>query len=83
VRQEITANPQFTLLDEQQVTYEVVLRAVEHARRSDAKEAVIITGGPGTGKSVIAIALLAELPSGATTSPMPRAAGPSPPLCGR
>jgi hypothetical protein len=61
VQQEITANPQFTLLDEQQVAYQVVLRAVEHARRSDAKEAVIITGGPGTGKSVIAVALLAEL----------------------
>jgi hypothetical protein len=47
VPQEITANPQFVLLDEQHVAYEVVLRAVEHARRSDAKEAVIITGGPG------------------------------------
>ena len=54
-------NPQFTLLDEQQVAYQVVLRAVEHAKRADAKEAVIITGGPGTGKSVIAVALLAEL----------------------
>jgi hypothetical protein len=61
VPQEIAANPQFTLLDEQQVAYQVVLRAVEHARRSDAKEAVIITGGPGAGKSVIAMALLGEL----------------------
>jgi hypothetical protein len=49
------------LLDDQQVAYEVVLRAVEHAKRSDAKEAVIITGGPGSGKSVIAVALLGEL----------------------
>jgi hypothetical protein len=61
LREEILANPQFTLLDEQQVAYQVVLRAVEHAKRADAKEAVIITGGPGTGKSVIAVALLAEL----------------------
>jgi uncharacterized protein len=61
VPQEIAANPQFTLLDEQQVAYQVVLRAVEHAKRSDAKEAVIITGGPGSGKSVIAVALLGEL----------------------
>ncbi|MET8151813.1 DUF2075 domain-containing protein [Actinoplanes sp. NPDC049668] len=61
VAQEITASSQFTLLDEQQVAYEVVLRAVEHAKRSDAKEAVVITGGPGTGKSVIAVALLGEL----------------------
>jgi uncharacterized protein len=61
VLQEITANPQFTLLDEQQVAFQVVLRAVEHARRADAKEAVIITGGPGTGKSVIAVALMGAL----------------------
>jgi hypothetical protein len=59
--EEITANPQFTLLDEQQVAYQVVLRAVEHARRADAKKAVVITGGPGSGKSVIAVALLGEL----------------------
>ena len=61
VPQEISANPQFVLLDEQQVAYQVVLRAVEHAMRSDAKEAVIVTGGPGSGKSVIAVALLGEL----------------------
>ena len=61
VREEIAANPQFTLLDQQKVAFEVVLRAVEHAKRADAKEAVIITGGPGTGKSVIAVALLGEL----------------------
>jgi hypothetical protein len=61
VRQEIAANPQFTLLDDQKAAYEVVLRAVEHAKRADAKEVVLITGGPGTGKSVIAVALLAEL----------------------
>jgi Uncharacterized conserved protein (DUF2075) len=61
VPEEIKANPQFTLLDQQQVAFQVVLRAVEHAKRADAKEAVIITGGPGTGKSVIAVALLGEL----------------------
>jgi hypothetical protein len=61
VPEEIAANPQFTLLDEQQVAFQTVLRAVENAKRADAKEAVIITGGPGTGKSVIAVALLGEL----------------------
>ena len=61
MREEVAGNPQFTLLDEQQVAFEVVLRAVEHAKRADAKEAVIITGGPGSGKSVIAVALLGEL----------------------
>jgi len=61
VREEIAGNPQFVLLDEQEVAFEVVLRAVEHAKRADAKEAVIITGGPGSGKSVIAVALVGEL----------------------
>jgi DUF2075 family protein len=60
-REAIAGNPQFTLLDEQQVAFEVVLRAVQHAKRADAKEAVIITGGPGSGKSVIAVALVGEL----------------------
>ena len=83
VRQEIAANPQFTLLDEQQVAYEVVLRAVEHAKRADAKEAVIITGGPGSGKSVIAVALLGELAKRGYNVSMPPAAGRSPGRCGR
>jgi hypothetical protein len=61
VREEIAGNPQFILLDEQEVAFEVVLRAVEHAKRADTKEAVIITGGPGSGKSVIAVALVGEL----------------------
>ena len=61
VREAIAGNPQFTLLDDQQVAFEMVLRAVEHAKRADAKEAVIITGGPGSGKSVIAVALLGKL----------------------
>jgi len=58
---EIKDREQFTLLDEQRLAYEIVLHMVEKARRSDAKEVVIITGGPGSGKSVIALSLLGEL----------------------
>ena len=58
---EIKDREQFTLLDEQRLAYEIVLHAVEKARRSDAKEVVVITGGPGSGKSVIALSLLGEL----------------------
>jgi hypothetical protein len=58
---EIKDRKQFTLLDEQRLAYELVLHAVEKARRSDAKEVVVITGGPGSGKSVIALSLLGEL----------------------
>jgi hypothetical protein len=58
---EIKDREQFTLLDEQRVAYEIVMHAVKKARRSDAKEVVVITGGPGSGKSVIALSLLGEL----------------------
>ena len=58
---EIKDREQFTLLDEQRLAYEIVMHAVEKARRSDAKEVVVITGGPGSGKSVIALSLLGEL----------------------
>ncbi|MFV8182402.1 MULTISPECIES: DUF2075 domain-containing protein [unclassified Streptomyces] len=59
--QEVREREQFVLLDEQQVAYRKVLNAVRRAQRSDHKEVVVITGGPGTGKSVIALSLLGEL----------------------
>lgn len=59
--QEVREREQFVLLDEQQVAYRTVLNAVRRARRSDHKEVVVVTGGPGTGKSVIALSLLGEL----------------------
>lgn len=51
----------FVLLDEQRDAYELVLHAVERARRANTKTAVIVSGGPGTGKSVIALSLMGEL----------------------
>ncbi|MFE3942958.1 DNA/RNA helicase domain-containing protein [Streptomyces sp. NPDC059118] len=59
--QEVREREQFVLLDEQQVAYRTVLNAVHRSRRSDHKEVVVVTGGPGTGKSVIALSLLGEL----------------------
>ncbi|MFI6540135.1 DNA/RNA helicase domain-containing protein [Nonomuraea sp. NPDC050547] len=59
--QEIREREQFTLLDEQQVAYELVMGAVGKARRADSKQVVVVTGGPGSGKSVIALSLLGEL----------------------
>ena len=58
---EVQTREQFTLLDEQQVAYRVVLTAVERSRASNTKQVVVITGGPGSGKSVIALSLLGEL----------------------
>jgi DUF2075 family protein len=53
---------EFTLIDEQKTVYE---KALELARKSAAsnKNVYIVEGGPGSGKSVVAINLLAELTS--------------------
>ncbi|WP_031510608.1 DUF2075 domain-containing protein [Streptomyces megasporus] len=59
--QEVREREQFVLLDEQQVAYRMVLNAVHRSKQSDHKEVVVVTGGPGTGKSVIALSLLGEL----------------------
>ncbi|QZY19134.1 DUF2075 domain-containing protein [Streptomyces decoyicus] len=56
-----TPREQFVLLDEQRVAYESVRDAVRQARRADGKEVVVVTGGPGSGKSVIALSLLGDL----------------------
>ena len=58
---ELKDRSHFTLLDEQRVAYELVLHAVERARSADHKSVVVVSGGPGSGKSVIALSLLGEL----------------------
>lgn len=58
---EIAGREQFVLLDEQRVAVEVVLDAVERSHRSDFKSVVIVTGGPGSGKSVVALSLMGQL----------------------
>jgi hypothetical protein len=59
--EELRTREQFVLLDEQKVAFDLVLHEVEKARRGDHKSVVIVTGGPGSGKSVIALSLLGEL----------------------
>lgn len=59
--EEVQRREMFVLLDEQRDAFNFVLHAVERARRSNTKTAVIVSGGPGSGKSVIALALLGEL----------------------
>lgn len=58
---ELKERSSFTLLDEQRVAYELVLHAVERSRSADNKTVVVVAGGPGSGKSVIALSLLGEL----------------------
>src|SRR4051794_26171301 len=59
--EEIRLREQFVLLDEQRVAFDLVLHEVEKARRSDHKSVVVVSGSPGSGKSVIALSLLGEL----------------------
>jgi hypothetical protein len=58
---EIRDREQFVLLDQQRLAFNLVLHATEAARARDAKTVIIVTGGPGSGKSVIALSLLGEL----------------------
>ena len=58
---EIRDREQFVLLDQQRLAFNVVLHATEAARAGDSKTVVIVSGGPGSGKSVIALSLLGEL----------------------
>ena len=54
-------NPEFVMIDEQKVVYEEVLRLSMLCQKDRKKRTVICQGGPGTGKTVIAVNLLAEL----------------------
>ena len=57
----IKGNPEFIMIDEQRVVYEEVIQLSEQCQRDKKKRTIICEGGPGTGKSVIAIQLLSEL----------------------
>ena len=59
--EEVQERESFLLVGDQQLAYETVLHAVEAAHRANRKTAVVISGGPGSGKSVIALSLLGEL----------------------
>lgn len=52
--------PEFVLIDDQKTVFESVLAAVAEAS-ADAPKVLIIEGGPGTGKTVVAINLLVRL----------------------
>ena len=67
--EEVRDREQFVLLDEQRVAYELVLNAVRRSRESDHKEVVVVTGGPGTGKSVIARIMEQLIGETSTTRP--------------
>lgn len=53
-------NQEFVMVDDQKVVYENALALVKKASEGN-KQVLIVQGGPGTGKSVVAINLLVEL----------------------
>jgi DUF2075 family protein len=57
----IRGKPEFVLLDEQLVVYDKVLSFAKKGFHDKQKVVLIVEGGPGTGKSAIAINLMADL----------------------
>ncbi|KAF0199948.1 MAG: hypothetical protein FD166_376 [Bacteroidetes bacterium] len=56
----LKGNPEFIMIDDQKLVYET---ALEMASKADIgkKQVLIVEGGPGTGKSVVAVNLMVEL----------------------
>jgi hypothetical protein len=57
----LKGNQEFKMIDEQKVVYETALVLANKAQRSGVKQVLIVEGGPGTGKSVLAVNLLVQL----------------------
>ncbi len=57
----LEGRPEYVLLDEQLVAFERVMAAARAGFTQRQKAAIIVRGGPGTGKSVVALNLLSRL----------------------
>ena len=57
----LQGNKEFNMIDEQKVIYEDAIRIAIDTVSSNDKNVLVVQGGPGTGKSVLAINLLVEL----------------------
>ncbi|MCP2035477.1 DUF2075 family protein/predicted ATPase [Planomicrobium sp. HSC-17F08] len=64
----LQGNEEFIMIDEQKVMYEWALQLAKEAVETDKKHVLIIEGGPGTGKSVLAINLLVALTNQSLTA---------------
>ena len=61
IRSMIAGNQEFIMLDEQKVVYEEIIKTSLRCMEDHKKRTVIVKGGPGTGKTVVAINLLSKL----------------------
>lgn len=57
----LEGNPEFKMIDDQKVVYETALKLARKSYRDGKKRVLIVKGGPGTGKSVLAVQLLVNL----------------------
>ena len=57
----LKGNEEFIMIDEQKVFFEEAFHLALEAVKTDTKQVMIVEGGPGTGKSVLAINLLVKL----------------------
>lgn len=53
-------NKEFMLLDEQAVVYDMCIKTMNQCLKDMKKRTIVVTGGPGTGKSVLALNLLKQ-----------------------
>jgi uncharacterized protein len=56
----LRGNREFIMIDDQKIVYETALELAEESSEG-SKNVLIVEGGPGTGKSVVAVNLLVEL----------------------
>ncbi|WP_406533618.1 DNA/RNA helicase domain-containing protein [Methanobrevibacter sp.] len=57
----LDGNKEFVMIDEQKICYELAIKMARESYLDDKKRVLIVEGGPGTGKSVVAINLLVDL----------------------
>ena len=57
----LQGNQEFIMIDDQKLVYETALEMARKSYRDGNKRVLIVKGGPGTGKSVLAINLLVRL----------------------
>ena len=57
----LEGNEEFVMIDDQKVVFEDIKALAQKSKEDGQKRVYIVNGGPGTGKSVVAVNLLVEL----------------------
>ena len=59
----LNGNQEFVMIDDQKLVYETAIEMARKSYHDGKKRVLIVKGGPGTGKSVLAVNLLVRLTS--------------------